>query len=182
MPDWIEKPTLQKNSKDKPDSGKYSKEQMIKEILGFAEAHQIQCAFNKECAKAMAGLWLNQIVDLLKQKKDKDGKLKDRKGHFYACHTETVLSLMKLMKMNVSETPTSAGLVLEFKQDPPAVRALFHEPDEKNFEVRKAHVVELPYCPGKDWCPLDTFIGNVSSSSFSNWQEYCKLPACTTSP
>jgi len=171
MPDWIEHPTLEK----------YTKEQMIKEIISFAEAHQIQCAEEKECAKAMAGLWLNQIIDLLNQRKDKAGKLKDRKAHFYACHTETVLSLMKLLKMNVSETPTSAGLLLEFKVEPASVRTFFHEPDEHDPTVRKAHKVELPYCAGQDWCPLDTFVKSVSDASFSNWQEYCKVPACATS-
>jgi hypothetical protein len=171
MPDWIEKPTL----------NKYTKEEMIKEIISFAEAHQIQCAEEKECAKAMAGLWLNQILDLLNQKKDKAGKLKDRKAHLYACHTETVLSLMKLLKMNVSETPTSAGLLLEFKIEPASVRTFFHEPDEHDPTVRKAHKVDLPYCAGQDWCPLDTFVKSVSDSSFSNWQEYCKVPACATS-
>jgi hypothetical protein len=172
MPDFIENPTI----------ANYTKEKMIKKIMSFAEAHQIQCAFDTECAKAMAGLWLDQVIDLLRQKKDKDGKLKDRKGHFYACHTETVLSLMKLMKMNVSETPTSAGVIIEFKQDPPSVRTLFHEPDEHEFEVRKAHQVELPYCAGQSWCPLDTFIQNVGGYAFSNWQEYCKLPSCVGWP
>lgn len=168
MPGWIEHPTL-------PG---YTKQALIKEIIDFAEAHQIQCAFDQPCAQAMSGLWLNQILDTLKQKKD--GKLSDRKAHFYAAHTETVLSLMRLMKMNVHETPTSAGLILEFSSKPPSVRTLFHEPFPWNPDIRLARMVELPYCAGKSWCPLETFVQNVSNASFSDWQEYCSLPKCPT--
>lgn len=166
MPEWIERPTL-------PN---YSKQTLVKEILEYAEAHQIQCAFDQPCAQSMAGLWLNQIMSLMKEKKD--DKIADRKAHFYAAHTETVLSLMKLMQMNVSETPTSAGVIVEFKSDPPSVRTLFHEPHPQHPGTRLAHVVELPFCSGQDWCPLDTFVENVSGTAFTDWQEYCGLPKC----
>jgi hypothetical protein len=166
MPDWIERPNLKG----------YSKQRLIKEMLEFAEAHQIQCAFDKPCAQAMAGLWLNQTLSLLQQKKD--GKLADRKAHFYGAHTETVLSLMRLMKMNISETPTSAGIILEFRSDPPAVRTLFHEPFPWNPDIRLAHLVELPYCAGQNWCPFETFVSNVKETAFADWQEYCGLPKC----
>lgn len=124
----------------------------------------------------MAGLWLNQIIDLLNQKKN--GKLSDRKAHFYAAHTETVLSLMRLMKMNVSETPTSAGVIIEFKSSPPSVRTIFHEPNPENPIIRLAHKSDPSFCEHQDWCPLDRFIDGVKATAFADWQEYCELPKC----
>uniref|UniRef100_A0A915IU53 Uncharacterized protein n=1 Tax=Romanomermis culicivorax TaxID=13658 RepID=A0A915IU53_ROMCU len=170
LPGWIENPSLAGFNKDK----------ILKEILEYAEAHQIQCAVDRPCAKAMAGLWLDEILKILKQKES--GKLADRKAHFYAAHTETVLSLMKLLGMDVAETPTSAGFVLEFRQQSGGgkgqVRALFHEPNHQRHTVREAHVVRLPYCSSGEWCSLDSIAQAASKESFADWQTFCRLPKC----
>jgi len=153
---------------------------MYDSVASFAEAHQIICAADPECSRLMAGLWLDQVITTLKQKRD--GKLKARVGHFYGGHTETVLSLIRLMKTkDVPECPTTGGFILEYTDVPqPAVRFIFHEPDPNNADVRLAEVKELPYCSGQDWCPLDTFISNIKAPSFSDWQAACKLPKCPT--
>jgi hypothetical protein len=57
-PDWIANPTLEG----------YDAERMKKEILAFAENHQIKCAEYKPCRDMMAGVWLKNIVDFLKEK------------------------------------------------------------------------------------------------------------------
>ena len=166
MPSWVSKPTLAGYNRDIYD-----------DIMHYAEAHQILCADDAECARMMAGLWLDQIITTLQQK---SGKLKERKANFYGAHTETVLSLIRLMKAkDVKETPTSAGLVLEYTDQPePAVRFIYHEPDPTNPDVRLAEVKELPYCASREWCPLSTFVENVKQPAFSDWQTTCKLPRC----
>jgi len=170
LPDWVTNPSL-------PG---YPPKSMFDSVLSFAEAHQVICANDSECARMMAGLWLDQVITTLQQKRD--GKLKDRTGHFYAAHTETVLSLIRLLKAkDVKENPTSAGFILEYTDVPvPAVRFIFHEPDPTKPDARLAEIKELPYCSGKGWCPLDTFVSNVKAPSFNNWQAACKLPSCAT--
>jgi len=170
LPSWIENPTL-------PG---YTKESFIKEILSFGEAHQIQCAFYKPCAKAMAGLWLDHIIEVLNKRKN--GDLPERRAMLFAAHTETVLSLLKLMHLDVNETITSAGFMLEFKTDPPAVRIFTHEPDREKHFVRHAEAVEMPYCAGQEWCPLETFIEKVESEKFHDWREFCHLGKCESDP
>lgn len=168
LPRWVTHPTL-------PG---YPPKDMVKDILSFAEAHQILCANDTECARMMAGLWLDHIIQTFQQLRD--GKLKGRLANFYAAHTETVLSLIRLMKAeDVEETPTSAGLILEYTDIPaPSVRFIFHEPDPNNPDVRLAELKNLPYCPGQQWCNLDTFVQNVRGPAFSDWQTACKLPKC----
>ncbi|OQV18395.1 putative Testicular acid phosphatase-like protein [Hypsibius exemplaris] len=168
LPNWVIRPTI-------PG---YPPKDMYKAIMGFAEAHQVLCADDAECARMMAGMWLDQVITTLKQKKD--GKLTDRAAHFYAAHTETVLSLIRLIKAkDVVDTPTSAGMIIEYTDLPaPAVRFIFHEPDPTNPDVRLAEIKELPYCSGQQWCPLETFIENIKVPAFSDWQAACKLPRC----
>jgi len=161
-----------------PTTPGYPPKSMYDAVMSFAEAHQVLCADDSECARMMAGHWLDQILTVLKQKKE--GKLNGRVGNFYGAHTETVLSLIRLIKArDVKETPTSAGLILEYTDVPrPAVRFIFHEPDPNNPDVRLAELKELPYCRLKEWCPLDTFTQNVKTPAFSDWQAACKLPRC----
>jgi len=168
LPEWVTKPTL----------AGYPPKDMAGAILSFAEAHQVLCANDSECARIMAGMWLDQIIQTLQS--IKNGTLKDRVANFYAAHTETVLSLIRLLKAeDVAETPTSAGLILEYTDTPaPAVRFIFHEPDPNNPDHRLAEVKKFPYCDGQQWCNLDTFIQNVKGPSFSDWQTACKLPKC----
>jgi len=170
LPRWVTNPSL-------PG---YPPKSMFDSVMSFAEAHQILCADDHECARMMAGHWLDQILSVLKQKKE--GKLQDRAGNFYGAHTETVLSLIRLMKTTgVKECPTSAGLILEYTDVPrPAVRFIFHEPDPNNPDVRLAEVKTFPYCARQEWCPLDTFTQNVKTPAFSDWQAACKLPRCGT--
>lgn len=61
-------------------------------------------------------------------------KLSDGKAHFYAAHAETVLSLIKLMEMNVSETPISAGVIIDY------------EPNSDNLIMRLAHKSDPLFC------------------------------------
>lgn len=167
LPSWVTKPTIPGY-----DRGIYAN------IMQYAEAHQILCADDAECARMMAGLWLDQIITTLQQK---GGKLKDRKAHFYAAHTETVLSLMRLLKvMDVTETPTSAGFVLEYTDDPaPSVRVLYHEPNPTNPDEREVAVKYMRFCGVQSaWCPLKTFVESVKQPAFSEWQTACKLPRC----
>jgi len=169
LPDWVTKPTL-------PG---YPPKDMYAAIMSFAEAHQVLCANDTDgCAKMMAGMWLDNVISTLQQVKD--GKLKDRVANFYAAHTETVLSLIRLIKAeDVAETPTSAGLILEYTDSPaPAVRFIFHEPDPTNPDVRLAELKSLPYCHGQQWCPLDTFVNGIKGLAFSDWQSTCGLPKC----
>jgi len=167
LPRWVTEPKL-------PG---YPPKDMVKAILSFAEAHQILCANDSECARMMAGLWLDNIIQNLQQLKD--GKLKGRLAHFYAAHTETVLSLIRLMQAEgVAETPTSAGLILEYTDKPaPSVRFIFHEPDPNNPDVRLAEIKKFPFC-FEEWCDLETFVQNVKGPAFSDWQGACKLPKC----
>ncbi|OQV19485.1 putative Testicular acid phosphatase-like protein [Hypsibius exemplaris] len=150
LPRWVTEPTLDG----------YPPKDMYKDIMSFAEAHQILCADDPECARMMAGMWLDQIITKLIDKSNK--KLQDRVANFYGAHTETVLSLIRLIKAkDVKETPTSAGIVLEYTDVPePAVRVIFHEPHHDNPDVRLAEVKELEYCEGLEWCPLNEFIRN----------------------
>jgi len=168
LPGWVTNPTL----------AGYPPKDMAAAIQSFAEAHQILCADDSECARIMSGMWLDNIIQTLQS--IKNGTLKDRVANFYAAHTETVLSLIRLMKTEgVSETPTSAGLILEYTDTPaPAVRFIFHEPDPTNPDKRLAELKLFPYCNGQQWCALDTFIENVKGPSFSDWQAACKLPKC----
>jgi prostatic aicd phosphatase len=168
LPRWVTNPT----------HPGYPPKDMAKAIISFAEAHQILCANDTECARMMAGLWLDNIIQTLKQLRD--GSLKGRMANFYAAHTETVLSLIRLMKTDgVHDTPTSAGLILEYTDVPtPSVRFIFHEPDPENPDVRLAELKSFPYCPNQQWCNLETFIQNVRQTSFSDWQAACKLPKC----
>jgi len=169
LPDWVTNPTL-------PG---YPPKDMFKAIMSYAEAHQILCANDvKGCARMMSGLWLDQVINTLQS--IKNGTLKGRLANFYAAHTETVLSLIRLMKAEkVPENPTTAGLILEYTDTPaPAVRFIFHEPDPKNPDIRWAELKNLPYCAGQQWCPLDTFIQNIKDTSFSEWQPACQLPKC----
>lgn len=85
MPLWVTRPSLPGYNRDIYD-----------DIMSYAEAHQILCADDAECARMMAGLWLDQIITTLQQKQT--GKLKDRRANFYGAHTETVLSLIRLIK------------------------------------------------------------------------------------
>jgi len=126
----------------------------------------------------MAGLWLDQIIQTLQSLKS--GNLKDRVANVYAAHTETVLSLIRLMKTDdVAETPTSAGLILEYTDTPsPSVRFIFHEPDPNNPDHRLAELKSFPFCEGQQWCPLDKFVDGVKGPAFSDWQAACKLPKC----
>lgn len=151
---------------------------MAAAVASFAEAHQILCANDSACARIMSGLWLDQIIQTFQS--IKNGTLKDRVANFYAAHTETVLSLIRLIKADgVAETPTSAGLILEYTDTPaPSVRFIFHEPDPANPDVRLAEVKTFSFCSGKEWCDLDTFVQNVKGPSFSDWQVACKLPKC----
>lgn len=148
--------------------------------MSFAEAHQILCANDSACARIMSGLWLDQIITNLNQLKSGDKAIKGRVANFYAAHTETVLSLIRLLKAeDVPETPTSAGLILEYTDTPaPSVRFIFHEPDPNSPDIRLAELKSLPYCAGQEWCPLDKFIEAVKAPSFSDWQTTCKLPKC----
>lgn len=168
LPNWVTNPTLEG----------YPPKDMAKAINSFAEAHQILCANDSECARIMAGMWLDQIVQTLLAVKN--GTIKGRVGNFYAAHTETVLSLVRLIKAeDVAETPTSAGLILEYTDTPsPSVRFIFHEPDPTNPDHRLAEIKHLPYCAGKEWCELDTFVQSVKAPAFSDWQTACKLPKC----
>lgn len=167
LPLWVTQPRL-------PG---YPPKDMTKAILSFAEAHQVLCANDSECARMMSGLWLDNIIQNLQQLRD--GKLKGRLAHFYAAHTETVLSLIRLMQAeDVADTPTSAGLILEYTDKPvPSVRFIFHEPDPNNPDVRLAEIKKFPFC-SEEWCNLETFIQNVKGPAFSDWQDACKLPKC----
>ncbi|OQV19486.1 putative Testicular acid phosphatase-like protein [Hypsibius exemplaris] len=169
LPAWVTNPTL-------PG---YPPKDMATAIQSYAEAHQILQANQPDTARLMAGLWLDQIVTTLQQKRD--GKIPDQVANFYAAHTETVLSLLRLLKVTdiANETPTSAGLVLEFTDVPaPAVRVIFHEPDPVNPDIRLAELKGFSFCAGQEWCPLDTFISNVKEPSFSDYRAACGLPAC----
>jgi len=170
LPAWVTNPRL---------SG-YPPKSMYDDIMSFAEAHQVLCAADAGCSRMMAGMWLGQIITTLQQKKDNKKDAKDLTGKFYGAHTETVLSLIRLMKArDVQDCPTSAGLILEYTDVPrPAVRFIFHEPDPTNPDVRIAEWKELPYCQGQEWCPVDTFVANVQARSFNDWQAACKLPKC----
>jgi len=171
LPSWVTNPTL-------PG---YNESTMFAAVESFAEAHQILCANDTAptgCARMMSGLWLDQVINVLQGLKN--GTLKDRVANFYGAHTETVLSLMRLMKADdVPDCPTSAGLILEYTDTPaPAVRFIFHEPDPENPDHRLAELKLLPYCGGQQWCALDTFIENVKATAFSDWRQACKLPKC----
>jgi len=172
LPDWVTKPTL----------AGYPPKDMFAAVMSFAEAHQIICAADSECARMMAGNWLDNVIETLQSLKNGTLKVGTRLAQFYACHTETVLSLIRLMKAeDVPDNPTTAGLILEYTDTPaPAVRFIFHEPDPNNPDVRFASLKELPYCKGQQWCPLDTFISSIKAPSFADWQGACKLPKCPT--
>jgi hypothetical protein len=167
LPDWVTNPTLKG----------FSANQVFKGIMSFAEAHQILCANDSDCARMMAGMWLDQIIQILD--KAKSGGLKGRSANFYAAHTETVLSLIRLVKAkDVKETPTSAGFILEYTDSPaPSVRFIFHEPDANNPDIRLAEVKEFEFGTG-EWVPLEKFVEAVKGPAFSSWQEACKLPKC----
>jgi len=165
LPRWVSHPQL-------PG---YPPKDMAAAILSFGEAHQILCANDTECSRIMAGLWLDHIIKALEQLKE--GKLKGRLAHFYAAHTETVLSLIRLVKaQDILDTPTSAGFILEYTDVPkPSVRFIFHEPDPTNPDVRLAEIKKFPYCQDEQWCPLETFIQNAKAPAFNDWQVACKL-------
>jgi len=168
LPNWVTKPTL-------PG---YPPKDMYKQIMKFAEAHQIMCADDLPCARIMSGLWLNQILETLKSKAA--GKLNARHGIFYAAHTETVLSLIRLLKAEgVEETPTSAGFIIEMTDRPePAVRFIFHEADPENPDKRLAEIKRLHYCKRNQWCPLEQFVKHVQAHAFGDWNTACHLPKC----
>lgn len=170
LPSWVANPTL-------PG---YTRKQMVAAILSFMEAHQILVANDSVCAKVASGYFLNHIVNTLQLIKDKKGEVKDRLAHFYAGHTETILSVIRLMRAeDVQETPTSAGFILEYADKPePSVRFLYHRSAPNDFSVRLAEWDELPYCPDQQWCSLDKFIDGVKNKTNSDWRVACKLPKC----
>ncbi|OQV19487.1 putative Testicular acid phosphatase-like protein [Hypsibius exemplaris] len=173
LPSWVTKPTL-------PG---YPPKNMEDAVNSFAEAHQVLCANDPDCSHMMAGLWLDEIMTVLQKKASGDAKLKDRRANFYAAHTETVLSLLRLLKVDdiADETPTSAGLVIEFTDKPvPAVRVLFHQPNPENPDDRLAEVKSLAYCEDKEWCPVDTLVSSVKGPNFSDWRDACKVASTCT--
>ena len=145
LPDWVSKPTL----------AGYPPKDLETAVRSYGEAHQIICAGDPDCARMMAGLWLDQILTALQQKRD--GKLPDRTANVYAAHTETVLSLIRLFQVGILEmkkvkgwekptshilfpclpitkvpdtevkdNPNTAGVLLEYRDQPqPSVRFIF---------------------------------------------------------
>ncbi|TKR62910.1 hypothetical protein L596_026812 [Steinernema carpocapsae] len=65
-PDWLEKPTLHG----------YDKKSLKKEIMEFAENHQIKCADYAPCRDMMGGLWLNHVIENLEKLVNGKQKLK----------------------------------------------------------------------------------------------------------
>lgn len=185
MPDWVANPPAQFAGRD-----------LYKDILKFAEAHQIACAEYRPCGYMMGGLWLNDIVNNLKKKKE--GKADKLKLVIYASHTEITLSVMKLMHMEVKECPTSAGFILEYRDQPePSVRLIFHEPDPEDPDKRILILPKLSAgcdgSPGTDcttgkcatdggWCPLQQFMDRVAHNMFSDWKKECKIPPPACAP
>uniref|UniRef100_A0A914VCX2 Uncharacterized protein n=1 Tax=Plectus sambesii TaxID=2011161 RepID=A0A914VCX2_9BILA len=173
LPAWIAKPTLKG----------YDEAKLKKEIMEFAENHQIKCADYPPCRNMMGGVWLAHILDTLQKKVA--GKTNDLNLVVYASHTEVTLSVMKQMFYDKKEVTTSAGFVLEFRDKPaPSVRLLNHDPGHINVDEHTIYQADyLPelkaICPD-NWCPLDAFTKLVSATTISDWKTQCGLPKCSS--
>lgn len=73
--------------------------------------------------------------------------------------------------------------ILEYRSKPePAVRLIFSEPNETDPTKRDSEVEIMPFCNGKDWCPLDAFKSGVKDQTISDWKKTCRYPVCLCTP
>ncbi|CAB3409564.1 unnamed protein product [Caenorhabditis bovis] len=162
-PKWIKSPTLKG----------YNFEKLKAKILSFAEIHQNACADYAPCGNLMSGYWLQDVLDRL----ETASKGKGPKLIGYASHTETTLSLMKLMGYDKDELTTSAGFVVEFRNKPkPAVRLLNHDPNPiEDHVIYPAKLsAKLKKLADKDGLiALDNFVKFAKPSAFADWKKQC---------
>ncbi|CAI5447776.1 unnamed protein product [Caenorhabditis angaria] len=166
-PNWIEHPTL---------SG-YNSATLKAKIRSFSEVHSFACAnYYAPCRSLMAGLWLNDLITRLEAANSGNSL----KIVGYASHSQTLLSVMKLLGIEKEELTTSAGFVIEFKKVPNAsIRILNHDPNPID-----QHVI-YPSILSKDlqkitrisngFIPLTEFVELVKNRAFSDWKSECSV-------
>ncbi|KAK0427126.1 hypothetical protein QR680_010074 [Steinernema hermaphroditum] len=166
-PNWLERPSLKG----------YNKESLKKDIMAFAENHQIKCAEYGPCRDMMAGYWLNNVIENLQ-------KLLDGKNNLkiigYASHTEVTLALMKVMHIVKHEITTSAGFVIEVRKNGGKyqLRLLNHDPNPVDPHViyQAKYTDELKKL-SKDgvWVDVQDFINLVKPKAYSDWKSQCGI-------
>ncbi|GMT14396.1 hypothetical protein PFISCL1PPCAC_5693 [Pristionchus fissidentatus] len=171
-PDWLANPTL---------SG-YTATTIKKAFLSFAENHMNRCASYKPCRNMMGGLWADHIIKSLDAAAAGTPKTPRLIG--YASHTEVTLAVMLILGIQKSELTTSAGFVIELRNNsvPPHVRVLQHDPNPIDAHViYPAHLV--PELSSKSdtngWMPLSALKEFVARSSFSDWESQCGIDRCS---
>lgn len=170
-PEWILNPTLDG----------YDKDRLVREIMSFAEIHQIACTNYPPCRDLMAGVWLKHILSTIAETEEN----KALRVVGYASHTEVTLAVMKLLGIFKDEITTSAGFVLEYRRKPmPSVRLLNHDPDpvDKHVIYKATLVQELADKMDVDgFISLDDFISHVSPKTISDWKTACGVSSdCDT--
>ncbi|GMR44840.1 hypothetical protein PMAYCL1PPCAC_15035, partial [Pristionchus mayeri] len=169
-PEWLSNPTL-------PG---YTGTTIRKAFLSFAENHMNRCAAYEQCRNMMGGLWANHIMQALEAAAKGSEKTK---LIGYASHTEVTLSVMMLLGIHKSELTTSAGFVIELRNNtyPPQVRILQHDPNPIDEHViYPANLVpELANkADSEGWMPIQAFKEYVSRASFSDWETQCGINRC----
>uniref|UniRef100_A0A183V3I1 Histidine acid phosphatase n=1 Tax=Toxocara canis TaxID=6265 RepID=A0A183V3I1_TOXCA len=172
-PEWIENPTLDG----------YDKERLKREVLALAEKHQIECTEYEPCRNIMGGVWLENIIMNLQKVANGENA---PKIIVYTSHTEVTLSVMKLMHIARQTLPTSAGFVIEYRNEPNAsVRLLAHDPIAIDDHVIYQVEYEKPLADIADrrrWIPVDKFISLVQRNTITDWEQACgrKNSGCGT--
>uniref|UniRef100_A0A0N5ASB1 ShKT domain-containing protein n=1 Tax=Syphacia muris TaxID=451379 RepID=A0A0N5ASB1_9BILA len=168
-PDWVEHPTLKG----------YDKKRFVKEVLEFDELSVQQCAKHEPCRDVIAGVWLQHIVLLLQNATRKDLSYKIVG---YATHTEILLSLLKLMHVNIDELSSSAGFLLEYRDQPQQMmRVLIRDPspiDDNIISPAKYTDRLAKYADSENWIPVHKFLSEVRGKTIWDWELVCGRPGC----
>ncbi|GMS83044.1 hypothetical protein PENTCL1PPCAC_5219 [Pristionchus entomophagus] len=169
-PDWLKNPTL----------AGHTAASIRAAFLAFAENHMNRCASYKPCRDMMGGLWANHIISSLEAAASGSSKTK---LIGYASHTEVTLSTMIVLGIDKSELTTSAGFVVELRNNttPAQVRLLQHDPAPVDKHViYSAHLVSdlASKTDANGWMPLPALKEYVIRSAFSDWEAQCGLDKC----
>lgn len=167
LPWWIENPSLDA----------YNRSSMKQAIMSFLEMHTVACSKYAPCRDLIAGTWLHHLLDILQAVAN--GEKPRRRLVGYVSHLEATLSLMNLIGINRTSLSTSAGFVIEYRDQPDqAVRLLLHEPVVAGTDW---HIIYLAnysgpfeeYNSDDRWIPFDAFYNELKNSSIADWEVAC---------
>lgn len=150
---------------------------VFEKLSQYADVPSSLCANDRSCRRLLAGYWVSYILETLRKKQTNDSTIKMM---LFSSPVDSLMSAMKLLKIESHSTALpSGGFILEYRDKPePSVRLISHDAEEDNAEKRIVRAIDLPFCRSFDWCPLETFISNITPETVEDWRDLCKVRRC----